>query len=199
LKLILLFLALVAAYWFWLRPLQSVAHPPGILVSDAPLQTPTVGENRTIQMGDWSLTLLTNYLVEGRILAKKRYRFDATSDLSPYDLLLGWGPMSDTRVLRQMSFEQTNRFGLWEYGPKVSLSPDEITLHAANNHLIPANDAVRARLDALKIGQVVTIRGKLIEARRKGFESKPWRSSLIRTDEGTGACEIIYVETVSSR
>lgn len=189
----------MAAYWVWIRPLQSIAHPPGVLVADAPVQTPTIGENRTITMGEWSLTLLTNYHAEGRVLGKKRYRFDATSDLSPYDLLLGWGPMSDTKVLREMSFEQTNRFGYWEYGPKVTLTPAEITLHAANNHLIPANEAVRDRIDALKVGDIVTIRGKLVEARRKGFEAKPWRSSLDRTDEGTGACEIIYVETIARR
>ncbi len=163
------------------------------------MQAPTVGANRTIEKGDWSLTLLSNYMVEGRILAKKRYRYDATSDLSPFDLLLGWGPMSDTSVLRQMTFEQTNRFGYWEYGPKVTLSPAEITCHAANNHLIPANQTVQDRIAALKIGDVVMIRGKLVEARRKGHEMKPWRSSVTRTDEGTGACEIIYVETISTR
>lgn len=183
----------------WVRPHQSVAHPPGILVAEAPVQSATIGENRNIEMGDWTLTVLSNYSAQGRILAKKRYRYDATSDISPYDLLLGWGPMSDTRVLREVTFKQTNRFGLWEYGPKFPLTSAEVTLHAANNHLIPANDSVRDRIAALKVGEIVLIRGKLVEGRRKGREMTPWRSSLVRDDEGKGACEIIYVETISSR
>ena len=147
-------------------------------------------------MEGWTLTPLATYTVHARVLATARYRSDATADLSPYDLLLGWGPMSDSTVLREMSFSQSNRFGYWQYGPDSLLSSSEITRHAANTHLIPANRYVSDRIGALKVGSVVRLRGKLVEATRSDGQGPPWRSSLSRTDSGAGACEIVYVESI---
>jgi hypothetical protein len=42
----------------------------------------------------------------------------------------------------------------------------------------------------------VIVRGYLVEAR--GADGWRWRSSLTREDTGAGACELIWVESVST-
>jgi hypothetical protein len=72
----------------------------------------------------------------------------------------------------------------------------EIEIHAANTHIIPADDIIRRQLSNIKVGQLVKIKGLLVEAKRaNGWH---WRSSLSREDVGNGACELIYVTQLSA-
>ncbi|HQO16731.1 MAG TPA: hypothetical protein PLG02_07185, partial [Methylotenera sp.] len=67
----------------------------------------------------------------------------------------------------------------------------QIEIHSANMHIIPANDSVKRQLSNVRQGQLVKIKGLLIEARRP--DGWRWRSSLSREDTGNGACELMYV------
>jgi hypothetical protein len=71
----------------------------------------------------------------------------------------------------------------------------EIEIHAANTHIIPANDSVKRQLRKIRQGQIVNIKGQLIEAKRP--DGWHWRSSLTREDTGAGACELVYVKELS--
>ena len=58
-------------------------------------------------------------------------------------------------------------------------------------HLIAADKAVAKQISRVRSGQVVKLKGYLVEARRAdGFT---WTSSLSRTDSGNGACELMWV------
>ena len=59
-------------------------------------------------------------------------------------------------------------------------------------HIIPANDELAKRLHKVRVGQVVELRGSLVEVRDR--EHLVWASSLSRDDDGKGACEVFYVE-----
>ena len=179
-----------------MQPFRAVSHGPGVLAPAEPVQGPILDRAPTIRLEGWTLAPLATYAIHARVLSTKSYRSDATAEISPIDLLLGWGPMSDSSVLDGMNFSQSNRFGNWQHGPDCALSSSQINRHAANTHLIPANRYVRDRLAELKVGSVVRLRGKLVEAARDNTDTPPWRSSLSRTDTGDGACEIIYVESV---
>ncbi len=72
----------------------------------------------------------------------------------------------------------------------------EIEVHAANMHIIPANDTVKRQLSKIRTGQLVHIKGQLIEAKRA--DGWHWRSSLSREDTGNGACELMYVTDLSA-
>jgi hypothetical protein len=61
-------------------------------------------------------------------------------------------------------------------------------------HMIPATPYVQRRLLGLRIGQVIRLRGRLVQA--VGRDGWKWVSSLSRLDSGEGACEVIWVEAV---
>jgi hypothetical protein len=64
-------------------------------------------------------------------------------------------------------------------------------------HLIPSTSRVRDRLEDVRPGNVVRLRGYLVSV--SGPNGYTWRSSLTRTDTGAGACELFYVESVEMR
>ncbi len=72
-----------------------------------------------------------------------------------------------------------------------------IESHSANWHLVPANSTVWRKLNGLRVGDVVKLEGMLVNLENPGVATM--NTSLIRTDTGAGACEIVYVEKASIR
>ncbi len=177
-----------AGWMYWNG--RPVAQPPGILAPEEPLQTePASGESWSFR--SYQLTSLAQFQIRARVLGTERYRFDRAAELSPVDLALGWGPMSDSRVLAALTIRQQDRFYFWS-ASTMPIPAGEVISHSANMHLIPATDAVAKRLLGAKVGQLVELRGQLVRAEgRDGFR---WVSSLTRMDSGDGACEVIWVE-----
>jgi hypothetical protein len=176
--------------WFINRPF----HPQdGVLAAEDPRQT-NVQDGDKIRVGHWTLTVRAHYQITARILGHERYHFDSLSDLIPEDLALGWGPMSDNRILRTMDITQSNRFYYWRAPISSSLPKDSIITHSANTHVIPQNTLVAKQLSRLRPGQVVTLSGDLVDGRR---DDGRWiKTSLVRNDTGAGACEVMLVNDV---
>lgn len=192
-------LACVVLLWVVRLPFQPINHPAGVLAPRDPVQGVLLENEPVILVNGWNLTPLATYSVQARVLAVKHYRSDPTSVLSPYDAVLGWGPMSDSATLSSIRFSQRNRFGFWHHGPNPPISSTDISQYQANTHLIPATPEIESKMGGLRVGSVVYLRGKLVEARRADGVGPPWRSSLTRDDSGDGACEILYVESLAVR
>jgi len=174
---------------------RPVARPPGVLAAEDPRQRALRGAE-PLRHGDYALTPRAEFELEARVLSVERYRWDGGADLAPLDLALGWGPMSDSAFLGHFKVTQGSRFyTLYPQGDGADLA---LALrHSANMHLIPANDAVRRALGSARAGQLVSLRGRLVDAERAdGFR---WRTSLTRDDTGAGACELLYVESAALR
>lgn len=179
--------------WYGHRPL---ARADGVLVGDVPKQV-DVANAPSFAHGEFTLTPLANYAFDARVLLVSRYRFDTESSLAPLDLGVGWQRMSDTAVIEQLFLTQSSRFMFWRWQNAPPIPEMEITRSAANIHVIPANQMVERQIESLRPGLVVSVRGILVEAvRGDGWR---WRSSLSRDDGGNGACELMYVESVSIR
>lgn len=174
----------------------DVRPPDGVLAASPPLQE-TVSEELRWTIADHELTALARYEIEARVLGTERYRYDRGAALSPIDFAVGWGPMSANAVLDTLEISQYGRFYFYwtDEAPLIEFS--EMGRHAANMHLIPADDTIRSALLAVRAGQVVTLRGWLVAA--QGADGFRWRSSLTRTDTGGGSCELMLVEGVSVR
>ncbi|HEX4846434.1 MAG TPA: hypothetical protein VFV26_09465, partial [Geothrix sp.] len=140
-----------------------------------------------------TLTPLAVFEIQARVLGAERYRFDRAAELSPVDLALGWGPMSDSRVLDAFRIDQRDRWYFWR-ATQMPIQEGEVIRHSANMHMIPASEAIGRRLKAARVGQVVRLKGKLVRA--DGRDGWHWASSLTRADTGDGSCEVIWVESV---
>jgi hypothetical protein len=176
--------------WFQNRP---VTVPDGIRASGDPVQIDVPAGDRT-RIGRWTLTVRAHYRITARILGLEHYRLDALSALVPEDLALGWGPMSDNRVLKSVDISQSNRFYYWRALKGAAPSREAIIGHSANTHVIPADAAVARRLGRLRPGQTVTLNGDLVDGLRD--DGAFIRTSLTRTDTGPGACEVMLVRGV---
>lgn len=185
---------LIAAVGWWTSPPMGRSRPPGVLAPDTPVQE-EVTDASAIERGDFRLTPLARFSVNARVLGREDYRFDAGAALSPMDLALGWGRMSDTAVLQQLDIRQSVRFYSYRWRDQPPLPMQEMVVSSANMHLVPADAAVARQLKRVRRGDVVQIEGFLIEARRS--DGWFWRSSLTREDSGAGACELVYVTAVS--
>jgi hypothetical protein len=181
-----------AWHWYVNRPLHT---PDGMLAEAEPQQTNVVSGEK-VRMGRWTLTIRATYRVTARVLAREPYHFDSLSDLIPEDLALGWGPMSDSRVLRTLEISQGNRFYYWRPTAATTLTRDSIIAHSANTHVIPQNAAIARQLERLRPGEVVTLSGDLVDGVRNDGGSI--RTSLVRTDTGPGACEVLLVTEVDT-
>ncbi len=167
-------------------------YPAGILIPEEPHQELTNG-TRTWKMGKYQVTALAVYEIRARVLHTESYWLDRGADLSPIDLAVGWGQMSDQSIIDQLEFWQGQRW--YRYWPRKStlpLSPDEMTAHSANIHIIPANDELKHTLRSIRVGNLLEMDGYLVQV--DGPDGFTWRSSLSRTDTGAGACELFRVE-----
>ncbi len=145
-------------------------------------------------MDGWKLTAVAEYRLHARVLGTKTYRSGPQSGLVPTDVAVGWQRMSDSAVLDHLSLSMGNRFFFYEWSDTPPISQDEIKISAANNHVIAATDEVRSAIRWLRVGQIVTMKGYLVNATKTGGWT--WNSSLKREDTGNGACELFYVESV---
>ncbi len=181
-----------AWHWYQTRPVMHVS--PGTVAAAEPDQTrPRQGE---FNLRGYAIKPLAHFKVRARVLSREDYRADKEADLSPTDLALGWGRMSDSAVYEQLHISQSGRFYFWRYDNEPPIPTDEIIRSSANMHLIPANDSVRGALAKVRPGQIVHFEGELIEASLpNGWH---WRSSLTREDSGAGACEVIWVESLGT-
>jgi len=172
-------------------------YPPGILIPEEPDQQLTNG-TRTWEMGTYHVTALAAYEIRARVLHTESYWLDPGADLSPVDLAVGWGPMSDQSIVDQLGFWQGQRwYHYWPRTSKFRLSSDEMNAHSANMHMIPANDDVKRALRSVTAGNLVEMNGYLVQV--DGPNGFNWRSSLSRTDTGAGACELFRVEKLTIR
>lgn len=188
-----LFLLLLVAWACWSLYIdsQSESYGPGILALQPPTQK-KLDPPRHILFGDFTITELATFDLKAKVLSKKNYWFDQESALSPTDLALGWGLMSDEQVLEDIKITQSGRFYRWQVR-EFPIDAEQIQHQSANMHLVPFNDEVADRIRKVREGQIIHLTGSLIRAdhKEKGWY---WKSSLTRKDTGAGACEIILVK-----
>jgi hypothetical protein len=181
LLLALLLLTFLALGWQWLRPppqAPRLAAPDGI-----------------IRLNGHTITPLQPFRLEALVLGREDYLFDRGAEISPTDLALGWGPMADPQVLARIDISQGDRWYRWRTDD-FPIPRRDIETHSANMHLIPADATVARALEKVEPGQRIVLAGQLV--RVDGDDGFHWLSSLTREDVGQGACELIWVQSLSA-
>lgn len=184
----------LAAVWQFYTSEVSITLGPGIKAPGIPVQTmlqPAV----IYQTSDYSISELASFQITAKVLAKENYSMDREADLSPVDLALGWGKMSDEAVLQDINILQSGRFYYWQVDT-FPMPRREIETHSANMHLIPSSETVKDTINRVRQGDIIELSGSLVEVNSTS-DDWAWRSSLTREDTGDGACELIWVERLS--
>lgn len=200
-RIVVLALVGIAAWLYFARPAAPLvqAAPPQVALYPGPETEPPLQRNPqsgagSFMVNGYELRPLQAFALRARALSVTHYRTGRESDLSPTDIAFGWGRMADPAVSGQLSISQSGRWYYWRYSGTPPLPRSEIARSSANMHLIPANAEVARALRAVDKGELVSLRGYLVEAR--GRDGWSWRSSLSREDTGNGSCELVFVQAI---
>lgn len=191
-KKIIYVLVAIAVLWFFLPRNSAVRLGPGVLAPDPPKQVSTVSpKSFSFKDKDYTITPLARFHIKAKVLSRKNYRWDRESNICSVDLALGWGRMSDEKVLDFIDISQSNRWYRWS-ADKFPIPRREIETHSGNMHLVPANQSVKSTISRTRTGDIVEFSGNLIRIDAK--DGWHWVSSLSRTDSGSHSCELVWVE-----
>jgi hypothetical protein len=188
----LLFLLLVAlTVWKLISDPGSVTLGPGVKAKEAPTQV-NITNPSSFTFGNYTITPLATFKIKAKVLSREEYNFGREADLSPVDLALGWGNMSDEAVVDQIEISQSGRWYRW-HANTLPIPKREIETHSANMHLIPADGFVKSEINKARTGDIIQLTGKLVEV--KSGDGWRWKSSMTRSDTGDHACEVIWVDS----
>ena len=191
----ILIFSVIALCYLVIRDWDSkpIEHPPGILVAEKPQQADL--QPSVFKLDDYQLTRKASFEIRARVLSKEPYYLNRTADLSPIDLALGWGVMSDSAVLNKIDISQSSRWYRTKYELPSPIPEQQIIFNSSNMHMIPASKSIERSLKKLRKGDIVLIQGYLVDVDHdSGWY---WRSSMSRNDTGDGSCELVFVESMS--
>ncbi len=140
------------------------------------------------------------YQVTGYAVEKSTQLLDEWDFVTPMDLALAWGAVATPEALSRLDFHLSRRYVSYRWHGQAPLGPGVLASHIANHHLIPSSEEVERALGEIRVGDVVSLAGKLVDLEvrdRQGRVRFSNRTSLTRTDVGSGACEQIWVEAVA--
>ena len=136
--------------------------------------------------------VLEQFTGQFRILGRKDYKNDREAQFSPVDFAVSEGVLASRYFYPLIGVQQSNRYLTWRMNTLPMPAKKAMQL-VSNIHIIPANPAIAAELKRVKQGDLVQLRGDLVEVDDNGWK---WTSSLTRTDVGDGACELLRVQSI---
>jgi hypothetical protein len=184
----LVVLAFLAIATSWDR---TERWPEGTKIDDEPVQE-ELAEPRVTAFEGYELIPKATYRVRARILGRERYRLGRESDLSSYDLALGWGVMSDQRVIDALEIRQGTRRYTYAWSGDEPAHPSALARQSANHHIIAGSPDVNEVIEDTPVGGALELEGDLVVV--EAPDGWRWATSLSRMDVGDGACEIFHVK-----
>jgi hypothetical protein len=181
-------LIVVIIYFFY--PETDVTYPAGVTAPDQPKQT-NISVIKKWESDEFYFNALAEYQIKARVLSRNNFSIGKESEISPFDLALGWGPMSDQSVIDKIDISQSNRWYRWK-ADVLPIPAKEISLNSANVHIIPKDETIQDKFDDVYSGSLIEMKGYLVEITTA--DGWRWKSSLKRDDTAGGSCELFWVE-----
>ena len=111
------------------------------------------------------------------------------------DLCLVWGDNLFSGIYKKVSYwSEPWTCNFMFKDPNVGDGFDKEQL--SNNHLLPKNEAIAAKINSIHVADQVSIKGMLINYCPMDAPEMMRKTSLTRDDTGNGACEVLYVEEI---
>ena len=185
------FIVGIGIYLFW--PEKVITFPVGITAPGEPKQV-NLNSDKEWNKDEFNFKALAEYKIKARVLSRNNFSVGKESQISPVDLALGWGPMSDQAVIDKITVTQRNRWYNWKTD-SYPIPRKDIMYNSANVHIIPKDDSVEKELKKVYKGSLIEMTGYLVEITTT--DGWCWKSSLRRDDTGGGSCELFWVEELS--
>ena len=141
---------------------------------------------------DQSIKKLQTFKGDFRILGSKIYAHDQQAKFSPIDYAVSWGLFAEPEIARHISVNQYDRYLNWKID-RLPVPKEQAMQMVSNMHIIPANPQIAKQIKNVKRGDLVRLKGELVEIKDKDLG---WTSSLTPTDTGDGACELFRVSSI---
>jgi hypothetical protein len=198
-----LFALAIAAGVNWYLYERPVSHPPGITVPEQPEVSAGSGETWRDDNG-LRYESLARLHIRARLLSRSNVSLSGWNDISPVDLGLAWGEMSDSRVLDQLDISQYSapisgtRFLFVGIPPESQIAHwsreriDALFHQATHIHTIPATPEMEQRISHLRPGQIITLEGELVQVE----DAQGRRGLTSSTVLGDRDCEVMWVESL---
>ena len=90
---------------------RPIMHGSGVVAAVAPTQQSA--SQSGLNFKDYNIESQQAFAIQARVLSATHYLFDREADLAPVELALGWGPMSDEVILKDIKITQSNCFYHW--------------------------------------------------------------------------------------
>ena len=139
-----------------------------------------------------SIAVLQPFKGDFRILGSKTYQDDEQAKFSPIDYAVSWGLFAEPEIARNITVNQYDRYLNWKID-RLPVPPKQAMQMVSNMHIIPANPEIAHEIQQVKRGDLVRLKGELVEIKDKDWV---WTSSLTPTDLGDGACELFRVSSI---
>lgn len=181
---------LILVYFFY--PEKVITYPAGITAPEQPKQV-NISADKNWNVDEFNFKALAEYQIKARVLSRNNFSLGKESEISPFDLALGWGPMSDQSVIDKIDISQSNRWYHWK-ADILPIPAKEISLNSANVHIIPKDQKVKKNFENVYKGSLIEMQGYLVEVTTA--DGWRWISSLKRDDTAGGSCELLWVENL---
>ena len=139
-----------------------------------------------------SIEVLQPFKGDFRILGSKTYQHDAQAKFSPIDYAVSWGLFAEPEIARHITVNQYDRYLNWKID-RLPVPAEQAMQMVSNMHIIPANPQIAKEIKKVKRGDLVRLKGELVEVKDQDLV---WTSSLTPTDTGDGACEVFRVSSI---
>ena len=139
-----------------------------------------------------SIEVLQPFKGDFRILGSKIYQDDAQAKFSPIDYAVSWSLFAEPEIARHITVNQYDRYLNWKID-RLPVPAEQAMQMVSNMHIIPANPKIAKDIQKVKRGDLVRLKGELVEVKDQDLV---WTSSLTPTDTGDGACEVFRVSSI---
>jgi len=196
-KWIIVIAFLFFAWFVWdyvTRPYVNEINSKKIEISEEPFQDPNINiESISFESSDGQIDLLpvAKFDISALVVGRTNYYWDPASEFETTDLALAWDRVADSEYNQGIKFSQGGRWYHFTYSGDVNLPENYISNHSVNLHVVPATENIKKAARKIKKNQLVNLQGYLIDIETESFSQK---TSRVRTDTGSGACEIMYVQ-----
>ena len=187
----------------WAMHDRPVGHAPGSLVKETPEIILRSSRPPWRDTHGFQYTARADLDARAVVLSRANYHIGEFASFSPTDLAIAWGELSDRSVYEQFKFSEmgsplAGRFVFPEIrrGTEMSRRPfaevsNFLLMHLTHVHTIPADAAVAHKLSGIRPGQVVRLKGVLVDVVSPA--NGRYNTSLALFDYN---CEIMWVDAI---